>query len=182
MLLSTWRKFKGWAVLEFFLEHDVDIHLKGLARRLRISPGTAELYLKLYENEGILQNERVGNVFLYRLNANFTTMELKRAYAILKFGKYFSGFLKNNVNIASFVLYGSYAEGSYDTNSDLDLLVISQNKDLDTSYLKKLETDVGKEVKIEVFSPGEWRAMERRQNNFYNSVIKSSVLLHGARI
>ncbi|MDE1828680.1 MAG: hypothetical protein KGH65_05975, partial [Candidatus Micrarchaeota archaeon] len=60
MLIKEWDKFKGWSVLEFFLTNYSKIHLKGLARKLGISPRTAQIYLGLYEKEGILQSERVG--------------------------------------------------------------------------------------------------------------------------
>ena len=180
MLIKEWNKFKGWSILEFFLTNDTKIHLKGLARNLQISPRTAQIYLKLYEKEGILQSEAVGNMILYSIADNFMTRDLKRAHFLLSIKNFVSAFLKDNEGIVSLVLYGSHAGGRYDSKSDIDLLAISQRKALDLGALKVMEGKLGKEVKIEVYSIGEWRKMEK--SDFYISIIKDNVLLYGAQL
>lgn len=181
MLFDAWKKFRGWTVLEYFFSNRAT-HVKELARRLNISPGTAQYYLKLYAKEHILDSKRVGNLTLYELNDNFVTRALKRAYALAVFGDYFSKFINDNKDIVSLAVYGSYADGNYDEKSDLDIIVISQNKKLNLSAFVRLEADTKKEVKTETFSTGEWRTIAKSHDNFYNSVIKDNVLLYGARL
>lgn len=182
MLLESWRKFKGWKVIEFFLKEQEKIHVKGLARRLKISPRTAQTYLKIYYNEGILEKEAIGNMLFYRLNNTFVTLELKKAYFLMLIHNDIENFIKDNPNISSLILYGSHADGSYDKSSDVDLLIISQTKKLDNKNLRSLEEKVGKEVTTETFSIGETRKMSREGNNFYLSVLKNNVLLYGSRL
>jgi predicted nucleotidyltransferase len=182
MLLTEWQKFKGWAVLQFFLAKGERIHLKGLSRELKISPQTAQFYLRLYEQDQILEKEKIGNMALYKLATNFKTMELKRLYFLLIIEKYINSFVKENPEITSLLLYGSHADGTYDKNSDIDLLIISQNKNLNLGKLKSMEINLGKEVKTEVFSLGALRQLANKQNNFYNSVIRNNISLYGAKL
>ncbi|HUB92581.1 MAG TPA: nucleotidyltransferase domain-containing protein [Candidatus Saccharimonadales bacterium] len=182
MLFDEWRKFKGWIVLEFFLAKDERIHLKGLSRRLKISPQTAQIYLGAYEQDQILEKEKLGNMTLYKLATNFKTMELKRLYFLLMIEKYINSFIRDNSEITSLVLYGSHADGSYDKSSDIDVLIVSQEKKLELRSLRLLEEKIGKEVKTETFSIGEIRAMAGKQSNFYLSLLRNNILLYGAKL
>ncbi len=182
MILKEWQKFKGWSVLEFFLSRGARVHLKGLARELKISPRTAQHYLNLYAEEGLLVREPIGNMLLYSLADNAVAKELKRAYFLLLSQKYVKEFVNANESVNSVVLYGSYASGEYDKSSDVDLLIISQSKNLDMRPFKKLESAAGAEVKIEVISIGGWREIGRKGNHFYNSVSRNNIVLYGARI
>jgi predicted nucleotidyltransferase len=181
MLIKEWRKFKGWLVLEFFLRFDEEIHVKKLARELKISPLTASYYLKFYKNNKILKETKKGNLLLYSLQDNFLVRQLKRLYALDLLSEFVERFSKKN-RITSLVLYGSHASGTYDKKSDIDLLVISQQKKLDLSEVKRLEREIGKEVKIQVFSIGEWKRLKKGKSNFIKSLLSNYILLYGAEI
>ena len=118
MILDEWQKFKGWVVLEFFLSRQKKIHLKGLAKELKISPRTAQVYLRLYEKGGVLEMEEVGNLKLYSLVDSPLTRELRRAYLMLKVATPIKAFANDNKSVTSIVLYGSSARGEYDSSSE----------------------------------------------------------------
>ena len=90
-------------------------------------------------------------------------------------------FVKKN-NIIGLVLYGSHASGTYDGKSDIDLLVISQQKKLKLDEVKNLERKTRKEVKIQVFSLGEWRDLKRKKDPFVEAVLLNHILLYGPKI
>jgi predicted nucleotidyltransferase len=180
MILEEWRKFKGWDVLEFFLRTQKKIHLKGLAKELGVSPRTAQVYLHLYNKEGILEKESIGNLNLYQLKSCTLTRELKRLYILFKITNPLNQFVKDNPSITSLILYGSSAKGEYDNESDVDLLVVSNKKELNLSKIKKLEAELQREVKMEILSIGEIRKLAERPNNFYKSVSKNNIQLYGA--
>jgi uncharacterized protein len=179
MLLREWRRFKGWHVLEFFLSGGRRIHIKGLAKELKISPRTAQTYLWLYQNEGILDNERLGNLSLYSLSSRPLSMELKRTYLLMRIHKLVEQLVKDNKSIVSLVLYGSSARGDYDEHSDIDLLVVSNTKDLDLDIIKRIESSLDKEVKLEILSLGELRKLAEKHDDFYLSVMKNNIILYG---
>jgi len=181
MITNEWKKFKGWVILSFFLKTNKEIHVKELARQLKVSPQTANYYLKFYKKEGILKERRKGNLLLYSLMDNSLTRQLKIVYILDILFDFSKNFCKEN-NITSLVLYGSHASGTYDENSDIDLLVISQNKKLKLEEIKRLEKRLKKEVKIEVFSLGEWRSLKNKKDKFIQSLLSNYILLYGAEI
>lgn len=176
-----WRKFRGWKVLEFFLKTGREIHVRELARELGISPQTANHYLKFYKKANILKERKEANLLLYSLLDNALTRQLKIFYILDNIYPSTLRFAKKN-NVTSIVLYGSHASGIYDEHSDIDLLIISQQKTLNLDELKELERKIKKEIKIQVFSVGEWRNLKRRKNTFVQSVLSKHILLYGAEI
>ncbi len=181
MIIDEWKKFKGWLVIEYFLRTNKEIHVKGLAKELKISPQTANYYLKFYKKEGILRERKEGNLMLYSLTDNCLVRELKIFYILNILSEFSKKFVKEN-KVTSLVLYGSHASGTYDKNSDIDLLVISQTKKLNFNGIKALERKTGKEVKIQVFTLGEWRNLKRKKDSFVRSVLSKYILLYGAEI
>ncbi len=181
MIIDEWKKFKGWVTLEYFLKTNKEIHVKGLARQLKISPQTANYYLKFYKKEGILKERREGNLLLYSLTDNCLVKQLKIFYTLNILSEFSKKFVKKN-KITSLVLYGSHASGSYDKSSDIDLVIISQLKKLNLDEIKALEKKIGKEVKIQVFSLGAWRNLKRKKDSFIRSVLSKHILLYGAEI
>ncbi len=183
MLLDEWRKFKGFAVLEYFLWDGHRIHIKGLARKLKLSPRTAQIYLQMYEHEGILTSEKVGNLVLYGLSSsNYLTIELKRLYALFRMNAYIREFISSNKNLGSLILYGSVAKGEYDKKSDIDLLAVSQTRNIELKSMKDMEIALNREVKVEVLSAGELRRLADRKDNFYLSIAKNNIVLYGASL
>jgi predicted nucleotidyltransferase len=181
-MLGQWRKFKGWVVLEFFLKNNERIHVKGLSKNLKISPRTAQTYLQLYEKNKILKKEKVGNIVLYSLNENPIAFELKKFYSVINFLPLINEFVEKNPEINVVALYGSHATGKDDRKSDVDLLVISQSKKLNLEPMKKMERSFGKEVKIQVFSIGEWKNLLNKNDSFALSALKNHILLYGASL
>lgn len=181
-MLNQWRKFKGWSVLEFFLKNNERIHVKGLSRNLEISPRTAQTYLHLYEKNEILKKEKVGNIVLYSLNETPIVFELKRFYSVINFLPLIDEFVEKNPEINVVALYGSHASGKDDIKSDIDFLVISQSKKLNLDHMKKLERSFGKEVKIQVFSIGEWKNLLNKNDSFALTVLKNHILLYGSSL
>ncbi len=180
MITEEWQKFRGWSVLEFFLKNDREVYVKELSRELKISPHTANYYLKFYKNAGILTERKKGNLTLYTLSDNSLVRELKRFYII---DQIISAAPRLCANKAiSVALYGSCASGTYDKSSDIDMLVISQSKDINLNMLKSIEEKTGKEVKVEVLRLGEWRRLKRKKDKFAKSIISNHVLLCGAEI
>ena len=157
------------------------MHVRELARRLKISPQTANHYLKFYEKGNVLRKRKQGNLLLYSLNNNCLTKQLKIFYITDVLFEFSKRFVKEN-NITCLVLYGSHAFGTYDESSDIDLLIISQQKNLKLDEIKDLERKIGKEVKMQIFSLGEWRRLKRKKDSFAQSVLSNHILLYGAEI
>jgi predicted nucleotidyltransferase len=183
-MLSEFRKFKGWVILEFFINHpNTKIHFKEVVRTLKISPRTAFIYLKMFRDDGIMREEKVGNLTIFSLNNELPAVRgLKKTFLLLRLNelKLTQILLDKNPGIVSFALYGSYADGSYDEKSDIDFLLIERRGEVDKAPFREVEELTKKDVLITCMSPVEWREMAERKDPFYLNVIKNHVLLHGA--
>lgn len=181
-MFKEWKKFRGWVVLEYFMAHtSAKIHVKGLAKKLKISPGTSEIYLREYEKSGILKKEIAGNVHLYSLkNENALVKSLKSAWLISKIMS--SGFIESlKDDSISIVLFGSSASGEYDEKSDVDIMVITDKK-IPHEDAANLESSLGKEVGLTVMNIFEWKKKNENNDFFIKSILKNHIILYGEEI
>jgi len=166
-------------VLEYFLKYNREIHLKELARKLKISPQTASYYLRFYRDEGILEEKRTANLSLYSLADNRLVRQLKIFYMVSAIYPV-AREIHEKMDAATVAIYGSCASGTYDSKSDADILIISQKKRIPHHYIRKLESVLEREVNVMVLSIGEWRKMKRERDEFAMAVTSSHVVLCGA--
>jgi predicted nucleotidyltransferase len=182
VMLFGWGKFRGWLVLEFFLETGRRIHVNGLAKRLKISVSTVHSYLLEYEKQGVLEKECTANIVSYRVKETPLTLELKKTFFISKVLPFVAKFMNENPFVTTLALFGSHAKGTFDEKSDIDLLAISPQKNPNLASLKQLEEKTGKETKIQVFSIAEWKNLLRKNDSFALAVIRNNILLFGDQL
>jgi uncharacterized protein len=184
-MLESFNKYVDLKVLGYFLANPrTAINVNELARKLRISPTSANRAAKYFHSKGYLSKDEKGLAHYYQLDlTNPVVVSLKKAYGldlILSSGTR-EAFLNADENIVSLALYGSYAGGDFDEDSDVDILIVTPSKreGLMTA-IRELEEKLGKEVNVTVFKPGEWRTLAKKDDAFYKNVIKQHVLLYGA--
>ena len=167
-------------LIEFFFKNPyIEIHLRDLSRRLKLSPYATKIYVDyLIKNKLILEDKRANLRYLKANMQNILFRKLKLVYSISLISK--SGlldyFYKESQKISSIVLFGSVARAEDDNNSDIDLVIIGAKKDLDLSeYEKKLK----KEINLHSFSWGDWHKQYKSNNAFYSDVIIHGISLYG---
>jgi len=90
-------------------------------------------------------------------------------------------FLEADRSIISIAVYGSYADGSFDEKSDIDILIVAPNKKLEiVGATRMLEEELGKSVNTSLFKLSDWRTMARNGDAFTRSVVGNNVLLYGS--
>ncbi len=184
-MIELFRQYVKWKILAHFLANpNTDFYIKQLARILSVSPASVSNAVKLFEEEGLLSKEEKGLAHIYRLIAdNSVIVPLKKAYGIafVLSSKPKDKFLEIDSNIISLALFGSYAEGSFDEKSDIDLLVVTPaRKEILIKAARKLEDELQKEVSISVFKLSEWRAMAKKGDAFYKRIVGNHILLYGS--
>lgn len=182
-MLSEWQKFAGWRVLEHFLARPgAEPHIKELARLLKMSPRSVQVYCDAYENDGIFFSERKANARLMRLDNRLPLVQaLKKAYFLARLNEAGAFREIRNMNVVSLALYGSRASGTYVETSDIDLLVVSERKVERTPFLKLAE-ELGGEVQLTEMPVAKWHAMKKEQKAFALSVLSNNVLLQGVEL
>ncbi|MDP2815174.1 MAG: nucleotidyltransferase domain-containing protein, partial [Rectinemataceae bacterium] len=152
-MIELFRKYVQWRILAHFMENpNTSFHIKQLARIIEVSPASVSSAVKSFEEEGLLSKEEKGLAHIYKLNAdNSVVAPLKKAYGI---AFVFSSrpkekFLEIDPHIISLALFGSYAEGSYDEQSDIDFLAVTPTrKENLIRPAKDLEEELKKEISI----------------------------------
>jgi len=80
--------------------------------------------------------------------------------------------------VTSILLFGSYAKGENDEESDVDILVISLSKTTPTAEL----TNVLKhDVNLISFTPAQWSQQAKTNKAFYLDIILEGIVLFGTK-
>lgn len=186
-MMELFRNHVDWRILSFFLENPTrSFYVKELSRKLRVSPSSVSKTVKLLRRDKVLVMERKGLAHLYRLNEELPSIKiLKSAYALIKLKdcKLVDRFLEADNSLISLALYGSYAAGTHDEQSDLDLLAITQKKkSVFHGPIRKLEKKLGVEISLSAFTLAQWRSLAKSKDLFYRSVVDEHVLLYGGAL
>ena len=115
-------------VLTIFLEDPLrERHEREVMREAKVSKGSANSILRLLAEQDILIRQRKGRMVFYRLNTGEPTVRqlkvLTNVYAL----KELVDRLKQHTS--KITLFGSVAQGTDAKESDIDLLIISQDKE-----------------------------------------------------
>jgi uncharacterized protein len=174
-------KFVGFRVLEFFLTHpSSETHLNELARNLDIARGSAKSYCDAFVDEGLILESPKGNLRLFRLNRDdFAVREMMRAYCLLKL-KHLG--IERIAEGTSLAIFGSFARGDIDELSDLDLLVIGEESNVDRDKVLKLQEALGREVQLTLLPYYRWETMKKEGDKFAESVLRKHVLVSGVEL
>ena len=93
------------------------------------------------------------------------------------------------VNPSKVILFGSYAKGVFDEESDLDLVVILNTEMIPETYDKKLEIKVqvrdsiyelSRQIAIDlvVYTKGEFKMLKDLQTSFYNEIMNTGKVIY----
>lgn len=181
-MLNSFRKFVGFKILEYFLKYPTEkTYLKELAKKLQISPRSAKIYCDLFEKEGIINREIIGNIHIFTTNNdNFRVREMKRAYFV-NILAYMN--IENVIDkFASIAIYGSYATGNYDEKSDIDLLIIGDEKNVNRQLVVNIMKKIDKEIQLSVIPIIKWEKMKKENDHFVKNIIRNHILIKGAEL
>jgi len=118
---------KVTTVLEFFLEEPTqEYHEREVVRKTGVSTGSANKILRMLANLDFLTREERGRMAIYGLNLEEPTV---RQFKILVNVFALKGLVdKLRQSSRKVVLFGSCSQGTDTKDSDIDLLVVSQEK------------------------------------------------------
>lgn len=155
--------------------------VRGLAKEAGLSPGAAGTALEYMHKKGIVSLKAIGNTYQYKASLD---SPLCRQWKILfnldkiTDSKVVEELVKRVPAIQSVLLYGSFAKGTNDEKSDIDLLVIVQHPiKTDLGFVNRLK----KEANLSVLSLNEWRKKAVENKVFYENVILDCIVLLGEK-
>lgn len=166
--------------LKFFIENPYkEIHLREFSRKLNISPNTAQRFLNLFLNEGLIKEERKANSRYLKANTdNILFKHIKITYSLRELNKK-DLILSLKNNSSHVVLFGSVAKGLDEENSDIDLLIISDDKKKIKDILFNIQDKFDREINYHIFSWSEWKKQKTENKAFYQDIISTGINLIG---
>lgn len=181
-MIHLYQKITQLKVLRhFFSSPNERFYLREMARLLEMSPMTLKRSLDVLVGDNLIVREEIKNQILYRANTNSQAYRFaKVAYSLawLEENSVVESFVDDVPGISSIVLYGSYAKGENDRHSDLDLLIISTAREVETSDIEK---KLGIDVNVMNFSRASWTKQAKSNRAFYLDIITEGIVLYGTR-
>ena len=146
------------------------VHIREIARRLRISPNSVRKEAALLRKSGIIEQKREGNMIMYRADMESERYRREKTLSNLRgiFGSGIAEFLEEYYNPSAIVLFGSYSRGEDTSKSDIDIAVIvSSQKRPD---LRQFEKKLSRRIELSLF------ARKEVSKEFFNNIINGIVL------
>jgi predicted nucleotidyltransferase len=156
---------------------DKEFYEREVARKIGISFGSANKVLNELYSDGLLTRVQKGKMYFYRINsADPVFQQFKILNTIVLLSPLINElkFLARKVT-----LYGSCAKGADSSESDIDIFIVSDNKQNILRLVEKYSLGKGfEEVKIQpvILSPLEFLKSEKIDKEFLSLVEEGIVL------
>lgn len=139
-------KYNRYKILKLFLFSPNDsFRLRELSKLSEISPSSVINYLNEFEKENLIIPYEKRGIPFYKSNLESERLTFYRKIAIL-YELENSGvidFLWDKLAPESIILYGSYAKGEFTEDSDIDLFIVGNEKEIDLSdFERKLDAPI----------------------------------------
>ena len=161
----------------FYKEPNRLFHVREMARLLKLNPTTASKYLNQLNKEGLLAKSSELGHLLFKANTESSSYRYAKIYYNLK-SLWDSGlivYLDKELHYPeAILLFGSYAKGENDENSDIDLFVLANTKkhlDFDI-FEKKLRAN----IQLFVKNRDEFAKLQKENKNLVNSILNGIVI------
>lgn len=147
-------------------------YLRQISKELKISPSSSKKAIDSLIKLNFLKSETMGNLRI--VYANMDEILFKN-YKILENISFLKDLIEQLKPAISITLYGSYAKGENDNQSDIDIVII-------TNSMKKTPNEYKNgQVQVQKFTPKEWKDMKKTNKAYVNDVSKG-ITLYGEKI
>jgi len=152
----------------FAMNPDRPFYGREISKKLRISPGAVHAALISLEKRGILHSQHVGKTKLYRTEA---LSPIIRSFKVLNMLLVLEPLIEAIRGISRrVILFGSYATGSFAASSDLDLLVVSGEKEIISRKIDSFKRKSGLDIRPIIKDQVEWMKLERGSPEFFDEL------------
>ncbi|MBI4812701.1 nucleotidyltransferase domain-containing protein [Candidatus Falkowbacteria bacterium] len=163
----------------FFINPQKSHYINELAVILEVDVGNLHRKLKELEAKKWLISEARGREKYYSLNKNYPLLkEIKKIFeAEYGLEEKFKEILKNIKGLDEAYIYGSFARGKMNEESDIDILLIGNHSFSEISGLiMPLEKSIGREINIIDMTEKEFRERKRKKDEFIADIFKNPVI------
>lgn len=173
-LYLTKSKIRGRILGVLFSNPERPFYLSELARQVKTSPGNVRRELARFIRDGLIREEKKGNLVFYHLNGNHALYNEIHSLILKTTGieGALQELVKKDKKIKLALLYGSFARGEERGESDVDLLIVTEGKPTDY-YLdvSELENRFHREINPTIYPPEEFKKNLNEKGSFLAEVI-----------
>jgi len=144
-----------------------------IADKLKISKASVSGILKLLSQKGVVFREIKGHMKFYQINRRNPEFKKFRINLALEKVEPFLPKLKKFSQ--KVILFGSASRGEQTFDSDIDIFVLSYEKNSVRAIFKEIDAKL--KIKAVIKTPSEWSEMEIKEPEFYQEV-KNGITLY----
>ncbi|MFH1326054.1 MAG: nucleotidyltransferase domain-containing protein [Candidatus Falkowbacteria bacterium] len=180
-MLNLLKNNQGKILNLFFKDPEKDYYLREIAKNLGKEPGVFQKAIEKLIKEGILKDERRGNLRFFKLNKNYPIYEEIKKIVSKTLG--IEAQMKELVDglegVEYVFIFGSIAKGNEYSESDIDLMLVGTNVDQDDLIEKvsKLEIELGREINYHVYDKKEIIKKIKDKNDFILNVFNDNKIV-----
>jgi len=162
-------------VLEFFVVNSMrEFHEREILRQAKVSKGSANKILRWLADLDFLSREKKGRMVFYKLNVkNPVVKQLKVLINVWRLREFVN---ENREKSKDIVLFGSCAEGTDVRESDIDLLIITEEKKLLNQAVSKFNSRSERKISPIILAMDEFVKMKRSDQPLYERINRGIVL------
>lgn len=178
MLNNLFQSESRVAIISLFLMTEFKGSIRGVAKQVMCSPMQARYELANLEKMGVLKSELVGNAKIYSLDEKCPFLDELRALfvKVAGFELQLKDALRKIKGIRAAFIYGSYANGSFNASSDIDLFVIGTPDMVKlNSAIFALQKKLGREIQLATYSPKDFA--KRKSSGFVKNVLANKRIM-----
>ncbi|MEW6328963.1 MAG: nucleotidyltransferase domain-containing protein [Candidatus Micrarchaeota archaeon] len=155
------------------------LHIREIARRIDITPIYVKKELENLERLGLVSSAKVGNLSVWEINKlSPIYKEMKDIFLKTEsLGGYLQEvFKKTSVEFA--LIYGSFAKGTENEKSDIDLLIVGEIKQsVLINTISGIERKISREINYIVWTKEEFLKNAKKKHHLLINIIKNPVIM-----
>jgi len=162
-------------LLYFFSNKKEEKYGRELAALLKVDPKNLHTKLKEFVKEGLIMGRKSGNREYYKLNGYFPLLKEyeKIIHKELGLEPSLKKLLSPIKGIKEAYIFGSYARGDQDPQSDIDVLIIGNHKAIEAQKsILDLQRESGREINIIDMTLQEFNRKKKAKNPLINDILK----------
>lgn len=162
-------------VVEFFFANSrIEYHEREIVRKAKISKGSANKILRRLAELALLTRVQKGRMVFYRLNAGDA---LVKQLKILRNVWTLRGFVAENEERAKkIILFGSGAEGTDVSESDIDILILTDEKTALKESVSRFNQKGARKISPIILDVDEFVRMKREDKPLFERIDRGIVL------
>ena len=155
-----------------------DYHLREIARLINVSPIYASKELANLEKINLVLKKKKANLSLYSINNdNIFLYDIKNIFLKTDFlGNVIINELGDNAEYC--FIYGSFAKGTENENSDIDLFVVSGiHEDELLKVIQRLERKLGREINYILWNEKIFKQKAQKGHHLLRTINKEKIIM-----